>query len=222
MGHDKTHANGGGQIAVAYRTVGDGMVYEEGDAVAPLTTGTDPNSNILAFAQNSRDEVRIVGGDGQVAGALASDPGMKQQTYVAAFEGGQGSKAGNIGYSEETAPTLSSAPSGTQQSPALQQGMAVRRLTVIECARLQGFPDTYLYIDYKRRKIDVEDAAYLLHHGVKAWQEEIDGKLEWFTMAPADGPMYKALGNSMATKVMCWLGKRVALVDAEAQKLLRG
>ncbi len=36
----------------------------------------------VAFAQNTRDEVRIVGGDGQIAGALAAEAGMKQQTYL--------------------------------------------------------------------------------------------------------------------------------------------
>jgi len=34
----------------------------------------------VAFAQNTRDEVRIIGGD--VAGALPAQPGMKQQTYL--------------------------------------------------------------------------------------------------------------------------------------------
>ena len=34
------------------------------------------------MAQNTRDEVRIVGGNGQIAGALPAEPGMKQQTYV--------------------------------------------------------------------------------------------------------------------------------------------
>ena len=37
----------------------------------------------VAFAQNTRDEVRLQGGDGSVVGALGSEPGMKQQTYVA-------------------------------------------------------------------------------------------------------------------------------------------
>ena len=41
MQHDSSHANGGGQLAVA-------------------------------FAQNTRDEVRLQGGDGQIAGALAA------------------------------------------------------------------------------------------------------------------------------------------------------
>jgi DNA (cytosine-5)-methyltransferase 1 len=29
----------------------------------------------------------------------------------------------------------------------------------------------------------------------------------------ADGPRYKALGNSMAVPVMQWIGKRIQLVD---------
>ena len=34
----------------------------------------------------------------------------------------------------------------------------------------------------------------------------------------ADGPRYRALGNSMAVPVMCWIGERIAAVDA----ILRG
>ena len=34
-------------IASAYRTAGDGAVYDEGDKVAPLTTSTDPNANVI-------------------------------------------------------------------------------------------------------------------------------------------------------------------------------
>lgn len=30
----------------------------------------------------------------------------------------------------------------------------------------------------------------------------------------ADGPRYRALGNSMAIPVMCWIGERIAAVDA--------
>ena len=37
----------------------------------------------VAFAQNTRDEVRIVGGDGGIVGALAARPGMKQRSYLA-------------------------------------------------------------------------------------------------------------------------------------------
>jgi len=55
-----------------------------------------------------------------VAGALASQPGMKQQTFIAAgFSAGQGSKAGGIGYQEEIAPTLKGAESGTNMVPSV-------------------------------------------------------------------------------------------------------
>lgn len=34
------------------------------------------------------------------------------------------------------------------------------------------------------------------------------------TPKTADGPRYKALGNSMAVPVMRWIGERIAMVDA--------
>jgi len=37
----------------------------------------------VAFTQNTRDEVRKIGGDGQIAGALGAEEGMKQRTYLA-------------------------------------------------------------------------------------------------------------------------------------------
>ena len=53
-------------------------VNEEGAAYTPDGT----NSNAVAFAQNTRDEVRLFGGDGQTIGALSAQPGMKQTSYV--------------------------------------------------------------------------------------------------------------------------------------------
>jgi len=71
----------------------------------------------IAFAANQRDEVRDLH---DVAGALSSQPGMKQQTFIAAgFSAGQGSKAGGIGYQEEIAPTLKGAESGTNMVPSV-------------------------------------------------------------------------------------------------------
>jgi len=92
----------------------------------------------VAFAQNTRDEVREM----PYVGALAAQSGMKQTSYI-------------------------------------RTAMQVRRLTPVECERLQGFPDNYTNIP-------------------KA----------------ADGPRYKALGNSMAVPVMRWIGKRIQMVEA--------
>jgi DNA (cytosine-5)-methyltransferase 1 len=68
---------------------------------------------------------------------------------VAAFKGGQGASAGSIGYSEHVSPTLNSADSGSNRTPTLLTAMQVRRLTPVECKRLQGFPDNYTDIKPK-------------------------------------------------------------------------
>ena len=123
--------------------------------VPTLTSGGDAHSGfrdenglVIAFAQNQRDEVRTM----EVAGALAAEPGMKQQTYLACFKGGQGAKAGGIGYSESLSPTLSAADSGSQLAPTLMQGAQVRRLMPIECERLQGFEDGYTDIPFNGKQ----------------------------------------------------------------------
>lgn len=64
--------------------------------------------------------------------------------------------------------------------------MSVRRLTPVECERLQGFPDDYTRIPWRGKPA-----------------EECP-----------DGGRYKALGNSMACNVMRWIGRRIELVDA--------
>ena len=102
------------------------------------------DENLVVFAQNQRDEVRTM----DVAGALASEPGMKQQAYVA-FKQGAGAKAGSVGASEHVAPTLQSSQTGSQMAPALASKSSVRRLTPKECERLQGFPDDYTLIPYR-------------------------------------------------------------------------
>lgn len=66
---------------------------------------------------------------------------------------------------------------------AVCQPSIVRKLTPVECERLQGFPDNWTQIPY-RNKLP-EDCP--------------------------DSPRYKAIGNSMAVPVMRWIGKR--LVD---------
>lgn len=97
-----------------------------------------------------------------------------------------------------------------QSYPVAQIGMAVRRLLPIECERLQGFPDNWTRIPIKQyakrtiTKLRSEDM----------W-EKIDGA--WWLMA-ADGPRYKALGNSMATNVMRWIGARITAALAAHQE----
>ena len=57
----------------------------------------------------------------------------------------QGGSMIDIGYG--VAPTLRSNSKGHE--PSIIQNMVVRRLTTTECARLQGFPDSYLNIEFR-------------------------------------------------------------------------
>jgi DNA (cytosine-5)-methyltransferase 1 len=88
---------------------------------------------------------------------------------------------------EGTSPTLQSfMGTGGCNVPMVQPAMAVRRLTPVECERLQGFPDNWSRISWKGKP-----------------EEECP-----------DGPRYKACGNSMAVPVMRWIGERIAAVDS--------
>ena len=150
----------------------------------------------VAFAQNTRDEVRLMNGDGSIVGALAAEPGMKQTCYVAqpvatfAKTHKPMSATDAEGWSPvDAAPTVTHWPrdrsdAGTDVA-VVQTAMLVRRLTPTECERLQGFPDGYTNIPWRKK-----DEA-------------------------PDGPRYKALGNSMAVPVMRWIGERIEREEAQ-------
>jgi len=249
----------------------------------------------VAFQQNTRDEVRLMNGDGAIAGALAAEAGMKQQNYVAqpvpydlfqitapvnrqnrkpgdpchtlardnaahaavafpidgrnamrdpdkldemnrqgmgvgdggdpshtvtsacvhavAFKTGNSAKARSNGESFEVTPTIGSDVGGNtipavaftqhgvvagsltarhDSSPCADRGqnmvaqaMTVRRLTPRECERLQGFPDDWTLIPWRKKSAN----------------------------ECPDGPRYRALGNSMAVNCMEWIGQRIAEID---------
>lgn len=193
---------------------------------------------------------------------------------VASFMGGQGEKAGSLGFRDEVAPTLKGAPSGSNQVPdvlvtgshwdspanphptleAMDRGVGasdqtvfsqrgsmlvpdaicyennptdarqketdvspsvlarwgtggnqtplvqpiqgfVRRLTTVECARLQGFPDHHTEIPWKKKRVTlVENGKQVIRY-------------KW--LPTPNGPQYKAYGNSMCVNVMEWLGNKI-------------
>jgi len=83
--------------------------------------------------------------------------------------------------SEEQSGTLLRGGQGGRHDGVMQPNMQVRRLTPVECERLQGFPDNYTEIPWRKKPI---------------------------SECP-DGPRYKALGNSWAVPVVRWIGKRI-------------
>ncbi len=85
-------------------------------------------NHLIAFTQNQRDEVDLR----DVAGALAAHPGMKQQTYVV------NARQDPVSSIDVSLPINASHP-----VHAVTNGSGVRRLTTLECLRLQGFPSDW-------------------------------------------------------------------------------
>ena len=122
-----------------------------------------------------------------IAGALTAKgpqamgaPEVDAQHYIASGIRSANTSSNGKGIQEECTHTLDQA-----QPHAIAKNMQVRRLTPIECERLQGFPDNYTQIPW--RKKDNKNCP--------------------------DGPRYKALGNSMAVPVMTWIGQRIEQVE---------
>jgi len=86
-----------------------------------------------------------------------------------------------------TQPTLNTwvGHNETKIQTAVTTALAVRRLTPVECERLQGFPDGWTRIPWKNKPVE---------------------------RCP-DGPRFKAMGNSMAVPVMRWIGEGIELVN---------
>ncbi len=121
---------------------GNGLGIGQPDS--PMNTLTSGDQHAVCFQQNQREEVRLMGGDGQTAGSLQAQPGMKNTNFLC-------------------------------------QQYVVRRLTPIECERLQGMPDDWTKIPYKGKTAE--------HCPVT--------------------PRYKAIGNSMAVPQMHNIGIRL-------------
>lgn len=94
-------------------------------------------------------------------------------------------------------------------------GATVRRLTVVECERLQSFADNYTLIPWDATPREAQDraetVAYLGAHGLAA--AEADALAD-----TPDGHRYKGLGNSMCGDVMLWIGKRIEAVEEAIPK----
>ncbi|HMH15306.1 MAG TPA: DNA (cytosine-5-)-methyltransferase [Edaphobacter sp.] len=246
-------------------------------------------SQAVAFAQNTRDWVRLYGGDGKTVGALAAQPGAKQQSYVAFSAVDYGGDTGDI------APTLRSmnntrghANGGGQVAIAFTQNQdgdvlsgdvmqslgtnanATGRNAPTIAYTLHGSDGTTSAASSTEvagslctrapGKIENSSTTAVLQEQPVAWSGEltastdvagtlqrggeggrVDGVMtpkmavrrltprecerlqgfpddytlvEYRGKPAADGPRYKALGNSMAVPVMRWIGQRIAAVDA--------
>ena len=121
MSHADSHANAGGQIAIAFALrgrEGGSMPEVEGEQVGALRAASGGSSrSYVAFVENSRAELRLEGGDGQITGALKQGGGKPGQSY----------------------PAVASPEYG------------VRRLLPVECEKLQGFPPGWTLVPISSR-----------------------------------------------------------------------
>lgn len=132
-----------------------------------------------------------------------------------ALRGREGGATAEVG--GEVAAALR-ASTGGGDKPHVLSSMAVRRLVPEECELLQGFSPRHTLIPVKiKRKLDADELARLrsLSHEQMAEMFGVDPETfagctdEELQRLAADGPRYKAIGNSMAVPVMRWIGRRI-------------
>ena len=120
--------------------------------------------------------------------------------------------------SEEVSFTLAASQDQTmvqvEEEEPEGQRYVVRRLTPVECERLQGFPDGWTDLT----GCDVEAvtarvaAALRYEEGSDEWRKLHKSVEKWSAGTP-DTPRYKAMGNSMTTHVIEKLGRRIQAYD---------
>ncbi|EFN3692805.1 Dam family site-specific DNA-(adenine-N6)-methyltransferase [Escherichia coli] len=166
--------------------------------VASARTDLDPATVLFEF-EGVRRNIAPSRGEGKETTRYTSNIAIRtcDDTNIIAMAHGQG---GAEIKTDNSAPTLTC----NHEAPIVLLGDGrMRRLTPVECERLQGFPDWHTLIPTeKRKKVNSDELAYLHNHYPDLSEEEA-------AMLAADGPRYKAIGNSMAIPVMRWIGERI-------------
>ncbi|MFK1437595.1 DNA cytosine methyltransferase [Pseudomonas aeruginosa] len=161
--------------------------------------GTGRGVPVIAFAQNSRGELRFESGHGQLAGTLSTGGGKPGQgrpvVLSVALRGRKQGLAAELGEAVASSLRASSGSAdkghvltpeysahfrvtSNEPGPGDWSQWRVRRLMPVECERLQGMPDGWTLVPYRGKPA-------------------------------ADAPRYKAIGNSMAVPCVAWLGARL-------------
>lgn len=201
---------GVGAVAYALRTNQTGA--NGGNVAEDVSHGlsADEQPPAVAFMANSRDEVRLSGGDGDIAGTLAADPGSRGTTTF-------------LAYAPDVAAALvarSSRGGGQTNSPGYSADES-----------LVAFDPTQLTHPENRSNPQPGDPAptlapsahppamaspYAVRRLTPRECERLQGFPDDWTLIPfrgawaADGPRYKAIGNAMAVPVMAHIGASIA------------
>lgn len=205
-GPQGTGATEGGPMFTLTKTDIHGVAHTMPGTVAPTIGASGPPYSRTGNERVEAEALAVTFQPGNLRREAGADPSFTTTTTLKASAGDQTphvaypmdmrhickdtkhdanrTEGFGLGENGDPAHTLTSAmPHGVATS------MAVRRLTPVECERLQGFPDNWSRISWK-------------------------GKPE--TDCP-DGPRYKACGNSMAVPVMRWIGEQIKAYESNRQ-----
>ena len=140
--------------------------------------GTGRSTPLVPVAFHpTQDPISNIDGTTHALGC-GSSGGQASVAVAVALRGREGGATAELG--DEVQNCLR-ASSGGGDKPHMLTAMQVRRLTPVECERLQGFPDNYTAIPWRKKPA---------------------------SECP-DGPRYKALGNSWAVPNVNWIGRRI-------------
>ena len=159
------------------KTMGKGNGLGIGQPGDPMNTLTKGDSHAVAYniapgKGELKDDIHVTDAHiSKTIDASGSNPSMHQ--------GGAAIVSPTLTASNDPSRSPQSTEVTNQVAAVHSASMAVRRLTPVECERLQGFPDGYTNIPWRK------------------------------AAESPDGPRYKALGNSWAVPVVAWLGQRI-------------
>lgn len=160
------------------------------------TTGTlSPGAHAGSYnGQDAYNDMLVVSSEiSPTLRAKANDPYREDMAaYIASVDCQNFCEGGEING------TLQAKESGGQSlnlNNTVRQNMVVRRLTPLECERLQGFPDHWTDIG----------EWYDSQTGEGYWVDSLGKRHK-----TADSPRYKALGNSIALPFWDFLAKRIS------------
>ena len=170
-----------------------GMYVNETDSANTLTTS---EKDKLLITQ----EPSVVSWNGDITPKTSEDVSVTLRSQ----QGGEGVGVAFTASDRSNKAAWEGDISGTincqmnSESSNLQMGvrenLTVRRLTPIECERLQGFPDNW-----------TSEKMELILEG-NEWKAT--GKV----VKQADGPRYKQMGNAITVNIGAWIGKQIGKV----------
>ena len=175
---------------------GDSRVTDAGDTCPTITKRCGTGGGNLPLIRQEK----VVSWNGDTTPKASEDVSVTLRSQ----QGGEGVGVAFTASDRSNKATWEGDISGTincqmnSESSNLQMGVrenvTVRRLTPIECERLQGFPDNWTA---EKMELTLEGNEW-----------KATGKV----VKQADGPRYKQMGNAITVNVGAWIGKQIGKV----------